>query len=408
MGTYLNRITTDIAEMKKVVALSASPVRQDGHHIGVLKRWHRICLELIKLMAREHRSKRKVFAAIIAGAIVGATPLFGLHLIICVMVASALRLNKFVVYLAANISLPPLIPILAFLSIQCAYTLLHGKPMAMDVDTLHQHRFDFILYWAVGSIPIGGLIGMLVGGIFLMFMKLSGSDGEISESSCDFDRKFASMTRELYRGFLTTGKMAAGFAKGKSAADPVYKMVVRRAEGVRSFIDIGGGQGLLSILVASFYPEAEILVVDYDQRKLDAGAKAAVELGLSNIRFVAEDVFSRLEVPDCDLIACIDVLHYQSLDNQRKLVKKMAGALHPGGQLIIRDMDSDRSVRTFFTVLQERCSLLFSLTLASKIVPRSGRDLIEQLESEGFCVTKQSAWGSTPFSNTLFTARKSK
>ncbi len=405
MSTYLTRIADDIAEMKRVVALSS--VGQNSVKIGFLKRWHRTFLELLKLMAKEHRSKRKVFIGIVAGAIVGTTPLFGLHLIICIMVASALRLNKFLVYLAANISLPPFTPFLAFLSIQCAHIVVHGRPMAMDVETLHQHRFDFILYWAAGCVPVGGAIGLLIGGLTLIFMKpTSESKEQKSDKNTEFDRKFSEMTKELHRGFLTTGKMAAGFAKGKSAGDPVYKMVVRRARNVNAFIDIGGGQGLLSILVASFYPKVQVTVADYDQRKLDSGAKAAVAIGLKNIKFISEDVFSCPKVPDCDLIACIDVLHYQPIEDQIQLVNKMAKALPVGGQLVIRDMDADRSVRTFFTVLQERFSLLFSLTIASKIVPRSGRELVAQLEAEGFQVTTETAWGVTPFSNTLFIAKK--
>ncbi len=402
MSTYLTRIADDIAEMKRVVALSSSG--SGSMKIGFLKRWHRTFLQLLKMMAKEHRSRRKVFVGIVTGAIIGTTPLFGLHLIICIMAASALRLNKFLVYLAANISLPPLIPFLAFLSIQFAHTILHGRPMAMDVETLHQHRFDFILYWAAGSVPIGGAIGILIGGVTLIFMKSTTAPKTAQNS--EFERKFVAMTQELHRGFLTTGKMAAGFAKGKSAGDPVYKMVVRFAKDAKVFIDIGGGQGLLSILVASFYPKVDVLVADYDQRKLDAGEKAAAALGLRNIKFISKDVFASPNVPDCDLIACIDVLHYQPLEEQRLLVSKMAKALQKGGRLVIRDMDGDRRLRTRFTVLQERLSLLFSLTIASKIIPRSGQDLVAQLEAEGFQVTTENAWGVTPFSNTLFMAQK--
>jgi uncharacterized protein (DUF2062 family)/2-polyprenyl-3-methyl-5-hydroxy-6-metoxy-1,4-benzoquinol methylase len=406
MSTYLTRIADDIAEMKRVLAVSSAKASLGSSKLGFLRRWHLTCLDLLKLMAREHRSQRKVFVGIVAGAIVGTTPLFGLHLIICILVASVFRLNKFLVYLAANISIPPFIPFLAFLSIQFAHTVLHGAPMPMDVDTLHQHRFDFILYWAAGALPVGAAIGVLIGGFTLLFTK---SNAEVKSAQiADFDSRFLKMTQELQRGFLTTGRMAAGFAKGKSAGDPVYKKVLGYAEQATSFIDIGGGQGLLSILIAGFYPHVDVTVADYDLRKLDAGAKAARALGLKNIRFVSEDVFAAEQVSKCDLIACIDVLHYQPVEDQIKLVSKMANALPIGGQLVIRDMDGDRALRTFFTVLQERMSLLFSLTIASQIVPRSGRDLVSQLEAEGFRVTTETAWGVMPFSNTLFIARKIK
>ena len=118
------------------------------------------------------------------------------------MAASALRLNKFLVYLAANISLPPFVPFLAFLSIQFSHIILHGQPMAMDVETLHQHRFDFILYWAAGSVPIGGAIGVLIGGVTLIFMKAKPAFETAKHS--EFERKFSDMTQELHRGFLTT------------------------------------------------------------------------------------------------------------------------------------------------------------------------------------------------------------
>lgn len=412
MSTYLSRIADDVAEMRQAMAVR-DPATAG---VGWLVRMHRKITDLLKFMVQEHRSRSKVFGAVLAGMIIGTTPLFGLHLLICIVVAMSFRLNKFLVYLAANISVPPMIPVLAFLSIQTAYIAVHQVPMAMDYDTLYQHRFDFILYWALGAIPVGCLLGLIFGGISVLMMSQfrKGADsaiatktpGKLRSSTDEFERKFKKMTADLHRAFLPTGKIAAGFARGKSAGDPVYRMVVQLAEGARHFLDIGGGQGLLSLLVAGFYPGLNADVADYDERKLKSGAQAAKVLNLKNIRFRNEDVFAGSTLPDCDLIACIDVLHYQPVEQQRALVEKMARALPAGGRLVIRDMNADHRLRTFFTVLQERFSLLFSLTIASRICPRSGRDLVAQLESHGMSVEARKAWGVTPFSNTLFVAKK--
>lgn len=412
MSTYLSRIADDVAEMRQ--AMSLRDPASSG--VGWLVRMHHKATDLLRFMVREHRSRSKVFGAVFAGMIIGTTPLFGLHLLICIVTAMSFRLNKFLVYLAANISIPPMIPVLAYLSIQTAYIAIHRVPMAMDYDTLYQHRFDFVLYWALGAIPVGGVLGLVFGAVSVVMMSRFKEDSEPAITSkhankppvseVDFEKKFKLLTEDLHRAFLPGGRMAAGFARGKSAGDPVYRMVVRLANGARHFLDIGGGQGLLSLLVAGFYPGIKADVADYDQRKLTSGADAAALLGLKNIHFRNEDVFSGPNLPDADLIACIDVLHYQPIEMQRDLVTKMAAALPSGGRLVIRDMNADHRLRTFFTVLQERGSLLFSLTIASRICPRSGCDLVAQLESYGLIVETRKAWGIMPFSNTLFIAKK--
>lgn len=397
MTAYLSRIAGDLAELRAAMA-----TQDIGAGRGGFLRLHRRIVAAFDFLVREHANRRQVFTAVVVGMVIGTTPLFGLHLLICIMVALALRLNKFIVYLAANISIPPLIPLLAFLSIQCAYFLRHGSFMAMDYETLHQHRFDFVLYWAAGAVPVGSVLGLFFATLTVLAMsRFQRKKADKTPS----DDSFKLLTRELHRAFLPSGKVAAGFAQGKSAGDPVYRMVVEDAAGARRLLDIGGGQGLLSLLVAMRHGTAA-LVADYDDRKLRAGQKAAEILGLPQVQYQHTDVFATDSVPDCDLIACLDVLHYQPVERQRELVAKMARALPAGGRLFIRDMDADFLWRTRFTMLQERFSLLFSLTVATGLYPRSGRDLVDQLRSEGLLVDVRRAWGRTPFSNTLFVARR--
>ena len=65
---------------------------------------------LWQTIVHEHTAPGRVAAAIVVGCIVGCTPLFGLHFFVCVALAWLLRLNKIVVYGAANLSIPPMVP----------------------------------------------------------------------------------------------------------------------------------------------------------------------------------------------------------------------------------------------------------------------------------------------------------
>src|SRR6185369_543224 len=74
--------------------------------------------ELWRVLLAEHRAPSEVAAAILVGALVGCTPLFGFHILICLALAFLLRLNKVIVYAAANLSMPPLVPLLGYASVQ--------------------------------------------------------------------------------------------------------------------------------------------------------------------------------------------------------------------------------------------------------------------------------------------------
>ena len=69
---------------------------------------------LLKQVATEQNSPAQLGAAVAMGIIIGTTPFYGFHLGICIVIATLLRLNRALTYLAANISLPWVIPFLLF------------------------------------------------------------------------------------------------------------------------------------------------------------------------------------------------------------------------------------------------------------------------------------------------------
>src|SRR6185369_14835180 len=77
-------------------------------------------------LLHEHTEPSRLGFGVFLGCVIGCTPFFGLHFPICVAAAWLLGLNKLVVYGAANLSIPPMIPLLGFTSVQLGERLVHG------------------------------------------------------------------------------------------------------------------------------------------------------------------------------------------------------------------------------------------------------------------------------------------
>lgn len=352
----------------------------------------------------EHSKPLPLAAAVTLGIVIGCTPFFGLHLLLCVLFAYVLRLNVLITYLAANISIPPLAPFLAVGSIQFGHYLFHGRFLEFSFTSLEEIRTRFFLYWLVGSGVVGVSLGMVAGSLVYLAARFirDESSGHKAELSVEIDI--------MFRAALTFGKFRAHFIKGKLKHDPVYKIIMQNVPMGRSFTDLGGGYGILGCLYALKSTEGSpaVRVVDWDEPKIEFGRRLAKSLK-QNVDYIVADVFSDLEADNSDtseIWALIDVLHYQPVSGQTSYLAKLGQRIPVGGYLLIRDMDADLKVRTMITVLQESLSLLFSFTRATRVYPRSGTELSQQLQSLGFDVCEVPAWQKTPFANKLWIARK--
>jgi uncharacterized protein (DUF2062 family) len=104
----------------------------------------------------------------------GIFPVWGFQLIIAIALAFAFRLNKLLVILAANISIPPMIPLILFLSHLTgsiwmgadAQYLLFSKEL-----TLEGFKTSFVQY-VLGAVTLAIVAGILVGGIAYAGLKV--------------------------------------------------------------------------------------------------------------------------------------------------------------------------------------------------------------------------------------------
>ncbi len=99
------------------------------------------------------------------GVFMGIVPIWGFQLLVAISLAIAFRLNKALVILFANISIPPMIPFIIFLSYQIGamWTGEHAINLTfekgLDLDSIH---FNFVQY-VYGSITLALLTAVVTG-----------------------------------------------------------------------------------------------------------------------------------------------------------------------------------------------------------------------------------------------------
>lgn len=101
------------------------------------------------------------------GVFMGIVPIWGFQMIVALVLAALMRLNKALVIIAANISIPPMIPVIVYLSFvtgrlyvkEDATWVLLSKDLT--VDAMWQNLFQYI----TGSITLAIAAGVLAWGI---------------------------------------------------------------------------------------------------------------------------------------------------------------------------------------------------------------------------------------------------
>ena len=117
--------------------------------------------ELLRRIVTERSSPARLGLAVAVGVLIGTSPFIGFHLALCLLVATLLGLNRAVTYLAAHVSVPWLLPLLVFASIQIGTRLLTGAWLHVGPDALRQlDPWQFGEAWLLGSAVLGTAMGI--------------------------------------------------------------------------------------------------------------------------------------------------------------------------------------------------------------------------------------------------------
>lgn len=128
-------------------------------------------------------------------------------------------------------------------------------------------------------------------------------------------------------------------------------------------LEIGCGHGLLSCYLAIAGPARRVTGVDIDRAKIDAARVAAASLARPGIGSLCFDPVEAGYVPAGrhDAIVVADLLYLLDVGEQRRLLLAAAGALAPGGVLVVKESATSPRWKYAWCRVQE--------TLATRVLP---------------------------------------
>ncbi|PZR15593.1 MAG: DUF2062 domain-containing protein [Flavobacterium psychrophilum] len=107
-------------------------------------------------------SNAKKALSIALGVFIGIAPLWGLQTVIVLFLAYVLRLNKLIAFAFSNISIPPAIPLIIYLSLKMGSLFVSDSIVSTDTDTFDAIKQNLAQY-LVGSILLATVMSLLFG-----------------------------------------------------------------------------------------------------------------------------------------------------------------------------------------------------------------------------------------------------
>ncbi len=126
-----------------------------------------------ELLINPEESNLKKSISIGFGVFMGIVPIWGFQMLVAFALAIPLKLNKTLVLVASNISIPPMIPLIVFLS------LLTGS-IALDTDVIIPYNpnisiadlGNMFLQYAVGACIFAVIAGFCIFGLVFLLLKI--------------------------------------------------------------------------------------------------------------------------------------------------------------------------------------------------------------------------------------------
>ncbi|MBK8253356.1 MAG: DUF2062 domain-containing protein [Polyangiaceae bacterium] len=365
---------------------------------------------------------RRAALSVALGLFIGSQPIFGCHTPLVIGICLWFQLDAALAWVASNVSNPFFAPFLMTGEVQVGAYVREGQFIYLDKEVMRdgfQVISKFTGYLFIGSPFVGlglALIGALVtyGGVAAK-RAIWPSDGK----------------REPYRlpnnapAWIQATERTAGryvppedstpqqrtrfhYVRIKLLTDPIAQMVAEYARGIKGGLgelcDIGTGAGQLPILLHELGLAGNVHGVDWDDAKIN-DANAAARGRDNDPPPITADFFKGdardATLPPSDTVLLIDLLHYFKPEEQEQILRNAAGAVRPGGRILIREADTERGFRSFMTLAEERFFTLVRFNRGERVHFLPAKTRTKILEEMGFTCEVRPAWGKTPFSNVL-------
>ena len=107
------------------------------------------------------------------GAFMGITPIWGFQMIVAVFFAYLFKLNKVIVLITSNISIPPFIPFILFGSYLCGHLLIGGEELRFS-NTINLDSIQSVMkQYLIGSFVFAIILGAIFFSISYILMSIN-------------------------------------------------------------------------------------------------------------------------------------------------------------------------------------------------------------------------------------------
>jgi len=373
------------------------------------RRFGRALSEMHYQLRTEGDTPLRTAGSVFLGTTVGCVPLYGIHFVICVVLARLLGLSRIKTYLAAHVNNPVTLPLLLYLEFGIGTRLVGGYWPSLSIAELRAMGLRVLgVNLLVGSVVLGVALGAVLA-VFAFFVSRHARQGPL----------YSLLREETSRRYQDAGIAHWEFVRGKLKFDPMYRAIM--ASGLLPssgrLIDLGCGRGILLALIRT------ARALHADGRWSDALPPPPSNLELRGVELreplarvarlaVGEEVpidtadLARHDPAPADVYLLLDVLHYLTAAEQEQLIRRVAGALSRGGILLVREPDAGLGPRFLWTRLAERLCALFRLHWRQRFHYRTARAWCDLLGSTGLETRTSPLWAGTPYGNVLIEARK--
>jgi len=362
----------------------------------VIGRFQTRARQFAATLLKEGLDPGRAAAAVFLGIFIGIVPIYGLQTIAAVGVALLFKLNKPLTVAGTFINNPLLQPVIVVSSLELGYFLRGGSFRPLNLSALtgvHLHIREELLAWAIGSVPLGVLVGGVGAAITAVVVHL--------HRKALANRGLRERVRFVNRMYARCAWGDRGFVRWKLRLDRIFGLLAAEHLGSGTVVDLGCGYGMALAFAAFSDNDRRLLGCDLDAHRI-AGAREALsglnaEVSVADIRHFA--------LPAAGLILILDVLQYLPADEQLALLKRCCAALAPEGKLIFRVHDCERGLWSRITMAFDR--LIFAWGRAGvRPLMLSAGEYRSALENAGMHVEERRFRNRLPLAHILFVAKR--
>jgi uncharacterized protein (DUF2062 family)/2-polyprenyl-3-methyl-5-hydroxy-6-metoxy-1,4-benzoquinol methylase len=343
---------------------------------------------LYMTLRTEHRTPARVAFAVFVGVFVGCTPLWGLHLLICFLLATLFRLNRVIVYAGANFGNPITGAPILLAEFQVGHRLLHGAWLPISLADVEQVGVQgLVADLALGTLVVGAAMGALSG----LIAWLVARESRHAEN-------YRWVADQIVIRYVDVSIRDAEAARASLLRDPIYPFLLEerfQAPG-RRVLDLGCGRAIAGALLGIFSERPETrsyLGIDSCERYLRAARQVLEDV--AGCQVLAMDLRD-FDPPQADIVIVNDVLRYLPFSSQDALLRRLARAMPPGGRIFVREKDAGAGWRFRLSRLADTCSELVPGRPRHGNQYRRAGDLRNALAAAGFTVADRVTYFSSP------------